>query len=1230
MFGGLEHTQRRPVARKGKQKSDYEMHMKGEEKEKKEEGGFNRLEARKRAEDRTSPEIEKAQLQEQREMDTEKPHIGKAMSTTSVDAEDRDEAEDADAVIQYLLIRSPSTPGYLPPLTGDTLPDTIPSIASPTVSASSTSISNLPEHTHSSPLGDDDPLLTPPPDDNTRPVDRLFAPSLSAAVIPVDQFFIPSPLPPPNRALPARNPMQASIVPAPHRRVFLSHVSVPPFPEGVSKNDYRFPPQARRSKKQATTRDNVSMSAKAKSDASAKSLLKLWPLKSHGKAPRAIKPTALTVQSLEDTLAASWNHNAALGALPSFEKDRSRQSAELKRHKGNFGSVRENADAGSSRLPIVNASRRSSMQQQYHLGGTEQEPRPKKWRVSAGQRPNAKDRKAELGLRREKASYQRLFGYARSEPDLDLVHLYFDVCQRIPQSIVAMNTRHIRKVLELDPANWKDSRRHWTFKQHSRDRNNQPWFRWPPAFSAPSGSSTSETDEELYSLGGTVLEWDWDEESMESDEEILPALAHRANMPRTETRDPIPQHNRKRKREQDSDPEPESDLESENKVIMIEHRKVSSDSQFSVRSIDRSVRQTNPSIPETVSPGASDTMKDIGVKPAQPSAKALGKRKADDLTLTIVDPVDGPFPITSSTTRQRSTKVPKSSTIHASMVAVPLHASTSTSLPTFDLSNAESSSIIAPYLSQQYAILSASGSPTNRHAIPGLRQSADENIFLTGLPDFQSEFMDANKAYDSQWSLNEDPLDDSDMQFTATIDPMLLDGGEQLQDINFLHLSQSPDFSPRPSLSPPRQTHSPTPSSSSSPSVFHTSSSSSGSSLRQTLAKEERSAEITLPQGGSSSEQTSVLTLSAIDVGEMHAAHSPESTGVSEFRALSGSEYAESDANVGTSRRMSSRKPVPSRKRQITPETSPTFDDEDYAAAKKPKKLPTAPRRPFCHVCRNRSKRLRMTCSCTKHFCNRCIINRFPEITFDDSGIDFMCPVCNDTCVCDLCTRKRGEEYISLRTERAAPRPAGRRHSPERRQFDSLPPGRSHLGGKTNLPPAISLHDLPLSSNLVTGPTMFWGTVYDLKGEKVATAFKLAADCAPETKTVVVRPVKYKPCSRRKRVFIGAVQSSWRFGSRPRVKDLKPYPRMSPQKKKCSPERLYVGKQWLLFVPTGSADTAGVLQQDREFSLTPLTPISSSPKSDSVAKVFSPNSLEDNDVQRAIFSALAAVNVSYN
>ncbi|TFK40359.1 hypothetical protein BDQ12DRAFT_680814 [Crucibulum laeve] len=241
--------------------------------------------------------------------------------------------------------------------------------------------------------------------------------------------------------------------------------------------------------------------------------------------------------------------------------------------------VHENADAGSSRLPIVNASRRSSMQQQYHLGGTEQEPRPKKWRVSAGQRPNAKDRKAELGLRREKASYQRLFGYARSKPDLDLVRLYFDACPRIPQPIVAMNTRHIRKKLELDLANWKDPRRHWTVKQNSRDRNNQSWFRWPPVFSAPSDSPTSETDEELYSLGATVLEWDWDEESKESDEEIRPGLERRANMSRTKSRDPIPQHSRKRKWEQDSDPKLESSLESEDKLIMIKHRKVSSGSQ---------------------------------------------------------------------------------------------------------------------------------------------------------------------------------------------------------------------------------------------------------------------------------------------------------------------------------------------------------------------------------------------------------------------------------------------------------------------------------------------------------------------------------------------------------------------------------------------------------------------------------------------------------------------------
>ncbi|KAF9218474.1 hypothetical protein BS17DRAFT_883427, partial [Gyrodon lividus] len=81
-----------------------------------------------------------------------------------------------------------------------------------------------------------------------------------------------------------------------------------------------------------------------------------------------------------------------------------------------------------------------------------------------------------------------------------------------------------------------------------------------------------------------------------------------------------------------------------------------------------------------------------------------------------------------------------------------------------------------------------------------------------------------------------------------------------------------------------------------------------------------------------------------------------------------------------------------------------------------------APERTFCHQCRNTNVRPKMQCSntvqdhvCGKRFCNRCILNRYPDITFDQLSADFMCPACTNTCNCSHCARKRGEEFISMR-----------------------------------------------------------------------------------------------------------------------------------------------------------------------------------------------------------------------
>ncbi|KAH9069585.1 hypothetical protein EDB83DRAFT_2373509, partial [Lactarius deliciosus] len=52
---------------------------------------------------------------------------------------------------------------------------------------------------------------------------------------------------------------------------------------------------------------------------------------------------------------------------------------------------------------------------------------------------------------------------------------------------------------------------------------------------------------------------------------------------------------------------------------------------------------------------------------------------------------------------------------------------------------------------------------------------------------------------------------------------------------------------------------------------------------------------------------------------------------------------------------------------------------------------------------------------CRNLFCDRCIENRYPRLTFDRSTEDFQCPTCCNYCNCSLCSRKREKAYIPER-----------------------------------------------------------------------------------------------------------------------------------------------------------------------------------------------------------------------
>ncbi|KAF9235977.1 hypothetical protein BU15DRAFT_50737 [Melanogaster broomeanus] len=196
------------------------------------------------------------------------------------------------------------------------------------------------------------------------------------------------------------------------------------------------------------------------------------------------------------------------------------------------------------------------------------------------------------------------------------------------------------------------------------------------------------------------------------------------------------------------------------------------------------------------------------------------------------------------------------------------------------------------------------------------------------------------------------------------------------------------------------------------------------------------------------------------------------------------------------------------------------------------------PEKTCCHQCRNTTLRPKMQCSnasrdrvCGKRFCNRCILNRYPDITFDQFSAGFMCPVCTNTCNCSTCSRRRGEEFISMRGGGFA---GSRLQTNVTLVRDELDPKR--------------VEPEPSSSAVAAPPPkpMFWAHVYGMEGERVGRAFISSASAAmgdSQAGQPKQKP-KQKPKKKQKleepglpRVFVGRPQKSWKIRA---LRDLEP------------------------------------------------------------------------------------------
>ena len=128
----------------------------------------------------------------------------------------------------------------------------------------------------------------------------------------------------------------------------------------------------------------------------------------------------------------------------------------------------------------------------------------------------------------------------------------------------------------------------------------------------------------------------------------------------------------------------------------------------------------------------------------------------------------------------------------------------------------------------------------------------------------------------------------------------------------------------------------------------------------------------------------------------------------------------------------------------------------------------------------------------------------------------YRCPYCQKFCNCTACCKKHGEKYVSSSRRGGWPK-ITTMQPPSIRE-------RVSLGGKTNLPPP---------SQRPSEPVKYWGAVYSLTGQKIASTF------APQTEeghpTVVfglhnseesVVEMQKKPRPH-KREFVGIIQRHW-------------------------------------------------------------------------------------------------------
>ncbi|KAI0770911.1 hypothetical protein BD413DRAFT_69690 [Trametes elegans] len=141
----------------------------------------------------------------------------------------------------------------------------------------------------------------------------------------------------------------------------------------------------------------------------------------------------------------------------------------------------------------------------------------------------------------------------------------------------------------------------------------------------------------------------------------------------------------------------------------------------------------------------------------------------------------------------------------------------------------------------------------------------------------------------------------------------------------------------------------------------------------------------------------------------------------------------------------------------------------------------------FCHQCRRKSKYEKMRCTtirdtgevCGLRFCERCVMNRYPDMDFDAYAVRFKCPRCQDICNCTACCARRGEPYISARVGKLPP--AG--------STEALALAQEALSKSLRPVEHSGVQPSPSPSKLDLVGGQYFGVIYGLGGERVGAGF---------------------------------------------------------------------------------------------------------------------------------------------